>query len=438
MIKPISISLSPNTEKDDIFLALKLLFQPWHWTPPTHHPFSVNQRLNQRKSAVQELEKEFKKYLGVKYAISFNSGRSALLAILDALNIKKDDEVLLQGFTCNSAVNPILAKGAKPVFVDVDGTINLDPDDLKKKITLRQAQGKLPKAIMIQHTFGWPAQIEEISKIAKGNNLFLIEDCAHSLGAKYKDKFCGTFGDAAFFSFGRDKVISSVFGGMAVTNNDKIGERIENFRKKLDFPSNFWILQQLLHPILINYLISPVYGLNQYLGRILLGILHTLLILSKGVYKREKKGQIPRYFPKRLPNALAILASNQFRKLERFNEHRREIAEFYEGNLQNQFNLPLAREKKDISPTFMRYPILAKKNTDEILKTARKRKIYLDDGWRKTPIVPLDTDIKKMEYISGSCPKAEKVAKTIFNLPTHINISQEDAQKIVDFLKKYF
>jgi len=101
--KPISISLSPNAEKDDIRLALKLLFRPHKW--------------NEKRSRSIELEEEFKKYLGVKYAISFNSGRSALMAILEAMKVREGDEVLLQAFTCNSAVNPILMKGAKPVFV---------------------------------------------------------------------------------------------------------------------------------------------------------------------------------------------------------------------------------------------------------------------------------------------------------------------------------
>jgi len=423
LLQPIFTSLSPNTEKDDIWLAFKLLFQPWRWKY-TIFPTIV-------ENVVYELEEEFKKYLGVKYAISFNSGRSALMAILDVLDIKKDDEILLQSFTCNSAVNPILNRGAKPVFVDIDETLNMDPDDLKEKITSKS------KAVMIQHTFGWPAQIEGILEIVRGNNLFLIEDCAHSLGAKYRGKFCGTFGDVAFFSFGRDKIISSVFGGMVVTNNDAIGERIKSFQEKLDFPSNFWIFQQLLHPILANYLILPTYGLNQYLGRILFGFLHKFSVLSKGVYKKEKRGEIPKYFPKKFPNALAILALNQFKKLERFNEHRRKIAKFYEDNLKEKFELPLCIESGNILPTFMRYPILANMNTNEILKVARKRKIYLDDGWRKNPVVPPDTNLKKMGYQLGSCPRAEKIAKSILNLPTHINISKGDAQKIIDFLKIY-
>ncbi len=428
--KPIFISLSPNTEKDDIWLAWKLKFQPWRF---------------KKGKAIKELEEEFKKYLGVEYAISFNSGRAGLIAILEAIEIKSGDEILLQGFTCNAAVNPILNQGAKPVFVDIDSTLNLNPENLKKKITPKS------KAIMIQHTFGWPAQIEEILKIAKDSDLYLIEDCAHALGAKYKGKFCGTFGDAAFFSFGRDKIISSVFGGMVVTNNEKIGERIKKFRDKLDYPSSFWVLQQLLHPILINGLILPAYSLANNLGRIFLGLFQKLSILSKAVYKKEKRGEIPKHFPKRLPNALATLALNQFRKLGRFNEHRRKAASFYEKELKNTgFNLPLAKNQGDYNPptasshlrwaprepTFMRYPVLVNKNTDEILKQARERKIFLDDGWRKSPVIPSDTNLEKMKYKLGSCRRAEKVAQNIVNLPTHINVSQEGVKKIVDFLKK--
>jgi len=415
ILKPISTSLSPNTEKDDIRLAWELKFQPWKW---------------KRGKAASELEEEFKKYIGVACAVPFNSGRSALMAILEALGIKEGDEVLLQGFTCNSAVNPILKRGTKPVFVDIDDTLNLNPEDLKRKITSRS------KAVMVQHNFGCPAKIEEIYKIAKENNLFLIEDCAHSLGAKFKGKFCGTFGDAAFFSFGRDKIISSIFGGMAVTNDQKIGERLKKIQEKLDCPSNFWIFQQLLHPILMNWKIMPAYALHPFLGRVVLGVFHQLSVLSKAVYKKEKKGKIPSQFPKRFPNALAVLALNQFRKLDRFNAHRRKIANFYEKKL-NGFNLPLAKPQEGIEPTFMRFPVLFRKTTNGILKEARKKKIYLDDGWRKSVIVPPDTDIGKMKYIRGTCPRAEKIVNSIINLPTHINISEKDAQKIIDFLNTY-
>ena len=133
MLKPISISLSPDTEKDDIWLAFKLLFQPWRW----------KKEMTENSSLPTELEKEFKRYLEVKYAFSFNSGRSAFLAILNSLGLNKDDEVLLQAFTCNAVVNPILWANLKPVYLDCDEeTFNIDIENLKK--TLRQGYSAEP------------------------------------------------------------------------------------------------------------------------------------------------------------------------------------------------------------------------------------------------------------------------------------------------------
>lgn len=412
--KPIFISLSPNTEKDDISLALKLMFKSKIW---------------KRGKKIKELEEELRKYLGVKQAITFNSGRSAFLAILKSLGLKKGEEVLLQAFTCNAAVNSIIWSDLKPLFVDIDETLNLDPKDLKRKITEQS------RVVMIQHMFGHPAKLDEILKICKENNLILIEDCAHSLGATYKGKKIGTFGKASFFSFGRDKIISSVYGGIAVTNDDILAKRIEDFQEKIDFPSNFWIFQQLLHPVLTNYLIIPLYSFFEF-GRWVLLTFQKLKILSKSVHKKEKQGKKPSYIPKKMPNALAFLALHQFKKLNRFNAHRKEIAKFYDKNLKNlRFVLP----KKHSGRTYMRYPILIENyDTDEILKQARKQKIFLNDGWRKTPIVPPDTNQSKMGYTFGTCPQAEKVAKSILNLPIHINISKKDAQRIIKFLRWKF
>ena len=410
ILKPISISLSPNTEKDDIFLAFKLIFQPWKW---------------KRGEAAEKLENRFKKYFNFKYAIAFNSGRSSLTAILKSLNVEKESEVLLQAFTCNAASNPIIWSGLKSVYVDCDNNFNLDTDDLRKKITPKS------RAIIVQHTFGIPANIGEIAKIAKENNLILIEDCAHSLGAKFNNQKIGTFGDVSFFSFSRDKIISSVYGGMIITNDDKLFKRIKNFQEKTSYPSFYWIKQQLIHPILMNWFILPTYRI---FGKYLLILLQYIKILSKAVHWKEKKGLMPNYFPKKMPNALAILALNQFEKIEKFNNHRKEIADFYFKKLENTcFKLPEA--PKNSSPVFLRFPI---KHSDahQIIKQSWKNNLLIGD-WYTSPIAPEDTILEKVGYKAGFCPNAESLAKITFNLPTHINISRKEAQKVVNFLNKY-
>jgi len=236
--KPIFVSISPNAEPDDVFLAAKMI-------------------LNFRSWKVGENAKKFadklKEYLGVKNVFMFESGRTSLYAILSSLELNKGDEVLVQGFTCTAAINPILWVGAKPVYVDVSDDYNMSPADLAKKINPKS------RVVIIQHTFGYPARVKELVEIARKNNLIIVEDAAHALGAKYGGKSIGTIGDAAILSFGRQKIISSVFGGAAVTDNPKIAEGIKTFYERCDFPSNVWVLRQLLHPLIFG-VAKPLYN----------------------------------------------------------------------------------------------------------------------------------------------------------------------------------
>ncbi|TSC55610.1 MAG: Pleiotropic regulatory protein [Parcubacteria group bacterium Greene0714_21] len=421
MIKPISISLSPNTEPDDVRLAFGLLFQPWRWF---------------KGKEIKVLEKEFQKYLGIKHAFAFNSGRSALMAILQALlsseALAKEDEVLLQAFTCNAVPNPVIWAGLKPVYVDCrEDDYNIDVDDLERKITLRQAQGGRPRAVIVQHTFGLPADMEKVQEVCKKHNLVLIEDCAHALGATYKGKKVGTFGKAAFFSFSRDKVISSVYGGMVATNDSVLAQNIQTFQQEIEYPSLFWTLQQLLHPILMNWLILPTYRI---FGKYLLILFQWLHILSKAVHWKEKRGIKPSYFPKRLSNALAILALHQFQKLERFNAHRKELAKFYGEQSKNSgYILPQAFPERE--HIFLRFPLRHAK-AHEIIRKGWERNFLIGD-WYTSPVAPEDTRLDALGYIQGSCPTAEKLSQETLNLPTHIRMKEKDAAKIIEFLKTY-
>lgn len=410
--KPISISLSPNIEKDDIGLTALILKNPILW---------------KKGNKIKKLENIFKKYLKSQYAFSFNSGRSAFLAIIKSLEIEKGSEILIQSFTCNAAVNPIIWAGFKPIYVDVDTkNFNINIKDLIKKITPKT------KAIIVQHTFGIPAEIDDILKICKKYNLILIEDCAHSLGAKYKNKKIGTFGKAAFFSFSRDKIISSIYGGMATTNDKNLAKKIKAFQDSIKYPSYFWILQQIIHPLTMNYLILPIYGFFG-LGKMILIFLQKIHILSKAVHWKEKIGKKPDYFPKKMPNALAILAINQFKKLGKFNNHRKKIAEIYYMELKNTgFDLPI----KTRGQVFLRFPI-KHKNAHKIIKEAWAKNLLLGD-WYTSPIAPDDTKLSKVCYgKKNKCENSEKLSKITLNLPTHINITKEKAILISNFIKNY-
>ncbi len=405
-MKRIFTSLSPNVEPEDRQLAWRLLWRPWRW---------------KRGRAIALCEQWFQEYFGVERAWSVNSGRSGLLLILQALGLRAGDEVLLQAFTCNAVPNPVLWVGATPIYVDIDEeSLNMDPDDLEKKITPRA------KAIIVQHTFGYPADMDRILAIAKKHNLVIIEDCAHALGATHHDKKVGTLGDVAFFSFGRDKVISSVYGGMVISRNQKITKNIESLYQKLSYPGLYWIKQQLRHPILMEW-IMRWYSV----GKFFLIALQKLHLFSLAVQPKEKRGLQPHFFPRRLPNAFSALAFSQLQRLERFNTHRREIAQIYSSGLVEKYHH--LQSKNASEAIFLRYTV-RHPNAHAILKTARKHDLYLGD-WYISPIAPADTDLTAMRYTLGSCPKAERLSKEVLNLPTHIRITKNDARRVVEFLK---
>jgi len=178
-------------------------------------------------SKVKKFEKQFARYIGVKYAIMVNSGSSANLLALSILSnpilkkriIKKDDEVITPAVTWATTVYPIINIGAKPVFVDVSSSdYNIDPNKIESAIT------KKTKAILLVHLLGNPCNMNKIRKIAKKNNLFIIEDSCEAHGAEFYDKKVGSFGDLATFSFFASHHITTLEGGMVVTNNHELYE----------------------------------------------------------------------------------------------------------------------------------------------------------------------------------------------------------------------
>ena len=405
-MKTVSVSLSPNTQKDDVCLAIREIFST----------------KKVKGEYIQKLENSFKSYFNFDYVFSLNSGRSCLLLILEALNIEEGDEVIVQAFTCNAVINPILKRKALPIYVDIDETLNLDITQIEKKIT------KNTKAIIAQHTFGIPANINEIKKICQKYGLILVEDCAHALGAKYNNEYCGTFGDVAFFSFGRDKVISSVYGGMIATNKLDIKEKIQALYEKLNYPENKWTNKQLMHPIIMNLFVLPFYNFLN-IGKIILELSIRFNLLSKAVTASEYKGILPDLFPLKMPNSLAKLALNQFKKLDKFNDHRKEIAEYYKKNIGGLFNIT-------DGAIYLKFPILID-NGDEIIEEISKYNIMLEDGWRKKVIAPPKTNLCKMNYKEGECENAEKISDKIIILPTHINITKDIAEKIAYLIKSF-
>lgn len=176
---------------------------------------------------VNGFEKAIEDYLGPgNHTACLSSGTAAIhLALLHA-GVGAGDEVLCQSFTFCGTSNPIIYQGAKPVFVDSEPTTwNMSPEHLDSAIKARIAAGIKPKAVLVVHLYGMPAQIDKIEAICKQHDIFLIEDAAEALGSSYKGRKCGTFGDLSILSFNGNKIITTSGGGALVCRNPQQKEK---------------------------------------------------------------------------------------------------------------------------------------------------------------------------------------------------------------------
>lgn len=408
---PILTSLSPNTEPDDIRLAWRTLLSPRAWPRAGEADIAVAADLAAR--------------LQQSHVTLTSSGRAALYEGLHAAGIGPGDEVIIQAFTCLAVPSAVIWAGATPIYADIDRqTFNLSAARVRPLIT------KQTRAIIIQHTFGIPAPLPEIIALAREHNLLIIEDLAHSLGGMYNGQPLGSFGDLAILSFGRDKTISSVFGGALATNVTSLHDTVKKNMASYQAPPRWWVIQQLLHPILVNSFI-PLY-FTAHLGKILLVVAQRFGLLSMAVTRHEKAGAKPDFLTYIFSPALLPLLAQQLKKLDRYTAHRRRIAARYISALPVSF-----KDTPEVSGSnWLRFPLLVLKR-DELLKAARRQHIILGD-WYATPIspVPLHNNVLT-QYKPGSCPIAEEVSKQCINLPTHPRLTDLDADRIIACVKPF-
>jgi perosamine synthetase len=231
---------------------------------------------------MEEFEQSMACYVGVSQAVAVNSGTSALHLCIRALGISEGDEVIVPSFAFIAVANVVRYECAVPVFVDIDPqTLNLDPARIEEAITPRT------RAIIVVHTFGCPAALDEILEIARRHKLFVIEDACEALGAQLNDRKVGSFGNAGVFGFYPNKQITTGEGGMLVTNDSNLAALARKLRNQGRAESGEWLQHEELG---YNYRISE---LNCALGAAQLQRVETIL---------ERREAIAREYNRHLQN----------------------------------------------------------------------------------------------------------------------------------------
>lgn len=409
--KPLFTGFAPHITVRDTFIALSFLFLPWKWGKL------------RKGDAPKKVETWLENYFGNAKVYTFDSGRSALFCALKACGVGEDDEVIVQAYTCLVVINAIRWTGALPVFVDIRDDYTMDADDARKKITEKT------KILIIQHTFGTPAQLDALVQLGKERDLKIVEDCAHSLGARHNGKLTGTFGDIGIFSFGSDKVISCVRGGGVVVNDDALAQKIQDYQSTLPLFPLGMLLQHLMHyPVFLKG--RWLYNLG--IGKLVLWLAQKLRVINRIIYPQEKKGEQISGFPSQLPNALAVILLQQLSELGALNQHRRTIARIYHDMIKNTI---IEKPVWNDESIYVRYPMCVS-DPKKLRNIAKREGIILGD-WYDTVVAPKDSEQRVAVYQQGSCPHAEKRAACSLNLPTERHITKRDAERIAHLCTRY-
>lgn len=359
-----------------------------------------------------------------KVKLLFN-GRDALEYALAAYGIADDDQVLTQALTCSSLEEAIKRTGAEPVYFD------LAPNSLHvtlQQIKIAYQQAPQAKAIIVQHGLGYADDIEAISRFCQDHDLLLIEDLAQSVGARDShNRPVGTLADVVILSFGRDKILDAVAGGAVVFKT-----RPQQYPP---IPNWFALKQDLAHKRLVAKLC--LYPLTTFIIRhtYCFGLGKLMQVVAKKLTLLETSIKSPHQHYRSMPAYFAPMAIKRCQQLDRQLAHRAKIAHYYFNRLQkiDELQIPISRRAITLG-TNLRFPLLVKsKQLSALLETFKEHGIFIFDRWYRQPVDSGRVEFSSV-YQSGTCPRAEQLAKQLLNLPTHQDINLVKANKIADII----
>jgi len=338
---------------------------------------------------IEQLEKEIANYVSKKYALSFNSGTSALHAVLLAHDLT-NGEVIVPSFTFISTANSVVLAGAKPVFAEIENeSYGLDVEDVKEKITSKT------RAILPVHYGGAPCKnIKALKEIANDYNLLLIEDAAESLGSRIKNEMVGTFGHSGMFSFCQNKVITSGEGGIIVSDSGEIYQKLKLVRSH-----------------------GRVENENDYFST------------------TKELDYIQAGYNYRMSSITAALALSQLKKIDKIIKLRRERAKYFNKILSKIKGIKIPMELQDHYHVYQMYTIQLENN-----KIREKLRQSLTEAGIMTKVyfnpVHLKTFYREnFNYKQGDLPKTEKISGKVLTLPLYPKLNNKEMDYIIEKIK---
>jgi len=321
---------------------------------------------------INRFEDSVKNYTNSKNAVALINATSAIHLALRILGIGEGDKVAVSSFTFIGSVTPVLYQKAEPIFIDSDESWNLSPELLKKAIKENDI-----KAVIVTHLYGQMAKIEEIANICKENNIYLIEDSAESLGASYKNKQSGTFGDFGVYSFNGNKILTTSGGGMLVSDNKEWIEKAKFLSTQAKEPYPWYE--------------HETYGYNY-----------------------------------RMSNVLAAIGVAQMEVLEERVEKKREIFSWYKEFLDEEF---MPEIENSIGNRWLTTLTFKNKNPLEVMEVLRKNEIESRPLWKPMHMQPLFKNNKA--YLNDT---SEKLFKKGLCLPSGTQLSKNDVKMICEVI----
>ena len=371
--------------------------------------------------ALERYEAELARRVDAESALAFGAGRIALYGMLRELGVGPGDEVIVPLPTHIVVTNAVKYLGATPVYADCRLTdFNVDPESAAELI------GPRTRAMLVQHTFGIPADMEPLLALARERELPLIEDCVHALGATWRGRPVGGIGLAGFFSTEETKIISTTMGGAGVTSDAHLAERLRAFQRECPPPGRSLTARRLAKFALYHVLTEPhVHTVTRPLYE-MLGEYQPLPVPTSDA---ELAGERPEQYEERLAAGQAEIALSQLAHLDENLAHRRRVAGEYAAALGPMgFTPPVVAG--DAEPAWVRYPVRVKDREAAI--RALKRRIVPGTWFTSVQEEAVRPTING--YVAGTCPQAETAARELVNLPTHPRVATKDVAAIVEVM----